>query len=363
MIKIKEYFLKNWKLFVSLFILSTLSLLMLASLSMNKTDNLDAFYRQFIFLIISCVFLWFFAKLDYNFLKNHSSFSLIFYLVWLIMLGLLLIVGQTTRGITGWFKLGFFSVQPVEFMKIALIVLLSKILYDKKSEIWNLINIIKTGIFVGIPCILALLQPDLGSVIIMFLIWLMILIVCDLRLRHLILILLIIFSIGFVGFKYVLHDYQRNRLISFINPNLDPTGLNYNQRQSVIAIGSGRLWGKGLGWGTQTQLQFLPESKTDFIFASISEELGLIGVSILLLGFLLMYSYFWDVITFTKNNFSKLIIVGLWVKIFVEMVINIGVNIGFLPVIGIALPFVSLGGSHLIVDFIMLGIVLNINNR
>lgn len=360
---IKEYFLKNWKLFVGLFMLSILSLLMLASLSMNKTDNLDAFYRQLVFLIISCIFLWFFAKLDYNFLKNHSSFSLIFYLVWLIMLLVLLVMGQTTRGITGWFKFGFFSVQPVEFMKIALIVLLSKILFDKKAEIWNIINIIKTGVFVGLPCILALLQPDLGSVIIMFLIWLMMLVFCDLRMKHLILILLIIFTIGFVGFKYVLRDYQRNRLISFINPNLDPTGLNYNQRQSVIAIGSGRFWGKGLGWGTQTQLQFLPESKTDFIFASIAEELGMVGVSIVLISFFLIFSYFWDVISFTKSNFSKLIIVGMWVKIFVEMVINIGVNVGFLPVIGIALPFVSLGGSHLMADFIILGIIVNINNH
>ncbi len=359
----KEYILKNWKLFVSLAILSTLSLLMLASLSMNKVDNLDAFYRQAVFLIISFGFLWFFSKIDFNFLKNHSSFSLIFYLTWLIMLGLLLVVGQTTRGITGWFRFGFFSVQPVEFMKIALIVLLAKILYDKKSEIWNLINIIKTGIFVGIPCVLALLQPDLGSVIIMFFIWLVMLIVCDLRVKHLILIMLIIFSVGFVGFKYVLRDYQRNRLISFVNPNLDPTGLNYNQRQSVIAVGSGRFWGKGLGWGTQTQLQFLPEAKTDFIFASIAEELGMVGISILLIGFLLMYSYFFDVITFAKSNFSKLIVVGLWVKIFVEMLVNIGVNVGLLPVIGIALPFVSLGGSHLMVDFIVLGIILNINNR
>ncbi len=359
----KEYFLKNWKLFISLIILSTLSLLMLSSLSMNKTDNLNAFYRQLIFLIISCGFLWFFSKIDYNFLKNHTSFSLIFYLMWLFLMTLLLVMGKTTRGITGWFKLGFFSIQPVEFMKIALIVLLSKLLYEKKPEIWNFLNILKSGIIMGLPAILALLQPDLGSVIIMFFIWIVLLVVCGMRTKHLILILLIISATGFVGFKYVLRDYQKNRLISFINPNLDPTGLNYNQRQSIIAVGSGRFWGKGLGWGTQTQLQFLPESKTDFIFASISEELGFVGVLILLLAFLLMFSYFWDVISFAKNNFSKLIVVGFWVKIFVEMLINIGMNIGLLPVIGIALPFVSGGGSHLMVDFIMLGMILNINNR
>jgi len=360
---LKEYFLKNWKLFTSLLILCSLSLLMLASLSMNKTDNLDAFYRQLIFLLISFVFLWFFAKLDYNFLKNHTSFSLIFYVVWLVLLALLLVIGKTTRGISGWFKFGFISIQPVEFMKIALILLLSKFLYEKRAEMWNFINVIKTGIFVGLPCVLALLQPDLGSVIIMFLIWLMLLIFCDLKFKHLALILIIIFSVSFIGFKYVLRDYQRNRLISFINPNLDPTGLNYNQRQSVIAIGSGRFWGKGLGWGTQTQLQFLPESKTDFIFASTAEELGMVGIIILLIGFLLMFSYFWDVIMLASNNFSKLVVLGMWVKIFVEMIINIGVNVGFLPVIGIALPFVSLGGSHLMADFIVLGIILNINNR
>jgi rod shape determining protein RodA len=359
----KEYLLKNWKLFISLLILSTLSLLMLSSLSMNKTDNLSSFYRQLVFLIISCGFLWLFSKIDYNFLKNHTSFSLLFYLIWLIALVLLLVMGQTTRGITGWFKLGFFSVQPVEFMKIALIILLSKLLYEKKPEIWNFLNILKSGIIVGIPAVLALLQPDLGSVVIMFLIWIVLLVVCGMRKIHLVLIIFLVCLSGFIGFKYVMKDYQKDRLISFRNPNLDPTGLNYNQRQSIIAVGSGRLWGKGLGWGTQTQLQFLPESKTDFIFASISEELGFIGVSILLLAFLMMFSYFWDVISFSKNNFSKFIIVGFWVKIFVEMVINIGMNVGLLPVIGIALPFVSAGGSHLMVDFIMLGMILNINNR
>lgn len=360
---IKNYLLKNWKLFTSLFILSSLSLLMLASLSMNKYENLNSFYRQLMFLIVSFIFLWIFSKIDFNIFKNHSSFSLIFYLGCLVMLGALLIIGQTTRGITGWFNFGFFSVQPVEFMKISLIILLAKILYGKKAEMWNLVNIIKTGVFVGLPCVLALLQPDLGSVIIMFFIWLIMLILCDLRARHLLVILLIIFSIGFVGFKCILHDYQRNRLISFVNPDLDPSGLNYNQRQSIVAVGSGKLLGKGLGWGTQTQLQFLPEAKTDFIFASIAEELGLVGVSVLLLGFLLMFSYFWDVIKLANNNFSKLIVIGLWIKIFVEMVINIGANVGLLPVIGIALPFVSLGGSHLMVDFIMLGVILNINNR
>jgi len=359
----KEYFLKNWKLFSSLIVLSILSLLMLSSLSMNKIDNLSTFYRQLVFLIISCGFLWLFAKIDYNFLKNHTSFSLLFYLMWLVALGLLLVIGKTTRGITGWFKLGFFSVQPVEFMKIALIILLAKLLYEKKPEIWNFLNILKSGIIMIIPAVLALLQPDLGSVVIMFFIWIVLLMVCGMKKGHLVLVILLVCLSGFIGFKYIMRDYQRDRLISFTNPDLDPTGLNYNQRQSIIAVGSGRFWGKGLGWGTQTQLQFLPEAKTDFVFASISEELGFVGVSILLLAFLMMFSYFWDVISFSKNNFSKLLVIGFWVKIFIEMLINIGMNVGLLPVIGIALPFVSAGGSHLMVDFIMLGMILNINNR
>lgn len=338
------------------------SLLILASLSMNPTDGLNVFFRQIVFFIIAIGFAFIFAKFDYNLLKNHSSFVIINYLVWNFSLILLLFFGTATRGISGWFNFGFFSVQPVEFMKLALILILVKFLHKRNLEIWNLKNIIITGIFLGIPSVLALLQPDFGPVVIMFFVWLVLLLVCGLRMKHLILMLLAVILVVIIGFNFILYDYQKERLVSFLNPNLDPMGLNYNQRQSMVAVGSGRFWGKGLGWGTQTQLQYLPESKTDFIFASIAEELGFLGIIVILSAFLLMLSYFWDALMIAKNNFSKLIIIGFGVKIFIEMAINIAANIGLLPVVGIALPFVSLGGSHLIVDFIMVGMILNIVN-
>ncbi len=356
------YLVKNWKIFVSVFLLTTLSLLILASLSMNPVDNLDAFYRQLVFFVIATVFLIFFAKFDYNLLKNHSFFILGNYFLWNFSLILLLVLSPVTRGTNRWFDLGFFSLQPVEFVKLALILVLVKFLYRRNLEIWNLKNIIISGIFLGIPSVLVLLQPDLGPVVAMFLIWLILLLVCGLRFKHLLIMIVSVSLVAIVGFNFILHDYQKNRLISFLNPNLDPMGLNYNQLQSMITIGSGRFWGKGLGWGTQTQLQYLPETKTDFIFAAISEELGFLGGTIILGSFLLMFSYFADALTIAKNNFSKLIIIGFGVKIFLETVINIGVNVGFLPVVGTALPFISAGGSHLIVDFIMVGIILNIVN-
>ncbi len=356
------YLIKNWKIFVSVFLLTSFSLLILASLSMNPTDNLNVFYRQLAFFVVSFVFMILFSKLDYNLFKNHSFFALSNYLLWNFALLTLLVVGSATRGITGWFNFGFFSIQPIEFMKLALILVLVKFLHRRNLEIWNLKNIIVSGIFLGIPSLFALLQPDFGPVVIMFCVWLTLLLVCGLRPKHLFLMLAGLLIVGTVGFNFVLHKYQRDRLISFLNPNLDPSGLNYNQRQSMVAVGSGQFWGKGLGWGTQTQLQYLPETKTDFIFASIAEELGFLGVSVVLGSFLLMFSYFWDALLVSKNNFSKLLIIGFGIKIFVEMTINIGANIGLLPVVGVALPFVSLGGSHLIVDFIMIGMLLNIVN-
>ncbi len=358
---IKKLFKIDFALFLPILILLSLGLLILGSLSVSGNQTFGPFWRQLVFISIAFIFYILFSNIDYQFFRNYSFIHVIIYLTGIGSLVLLLIMGQVTRGITGWFNFGFFSVQPVEFMKFAIVLILAKYLATRNTDIAHFQHILISSVYAIIPCLLALLQPDLGSVIIIFAIWLVLLLVSGLRMKHFLVILLCILLVGGLGWKYVLRDYQKERIVSFLNPLNDPRGSNYNLRQAIIAVGSGKFFGKGIGWGTQTQLQFLPESKTDFIFASLGEETGFIGITILFSALVLLFKRLYEYAVLANNNFSRLFIIGFMVKLAIETLINIGVNIGVLPVVGIALPFLTLGGSHLVADFIMLGIISNMH--
>jgi len=351
----KKIFKIDFALFLPIIVLLSLGLLILSSLSFAS------FWKQISFIIMSFIAFIIFSNIDYQLFRNYSFVSVITYLFGISSLFILLVMGKITRGITGWFDFGFFSIQPVEFMKFALILILAKYLATRNMHIAHLSHILISSVYVVIPCVLALLQPDLGSVLIFFAIWLVLLLVSGLQPKHLLLILFCLFLAGGIGWKFVLRDYQKERITAFLNPLNDPRGSNYNLRQSIIAVGSGKFFGKGIGWGTQTQLQFLPESKTDFVFASLGEETGFIGITILFGAFVLLFKRLYEYVLNSNNNFSKLFIIGFIIKLSVETIINIGVNIGVLPVVGIALPFLTLGGSHLVADFIMLGIISNMH--
>lgn len=350
---INKFFKIDFYLFLPIIVLLSLGLLILASLG--------SFWRQITFIIIAFIFYIIFANIDYQIFRNYSFISVIIYLIGVLSLILVLIFGPITHGITGWFNFGFFSIQPVEFMKFALILILSKFLATRNTDIIHYKNIIVSFIYVFLPCVLVLLQPDLGSLIIMLGIWLGLLLVSGLKFKYFLIILLCFLIVGGLGWKFILKDYQKNRIISFLNPLNDPRGNNYNLKQAIIAIGSGKLFGKGAGWGTQTQLKFLPEAKTDFIFASLAEETGFLGISILFICLFLLFKRLYEYTKQANNNFAQLFIIGFMIKLAIEVIINIGVNIGLLPVVGIALPFLTLGGSHLVADFIMLGIIANIH--
>ncbi len=184
--------------------------------------------------------------------------------------------------------------------------------------------------------------------------------ISGMRWRHFCILIILILCIALLGWQFLLKPYQKERIISFLNPTADPHGSSYNLKQSIIAIGSGKIWGKGLGWGTQTQLQFLPEAKTDFVFAAWAEETGFVGITFLFCAFFAILKRLYEYALVAPNNFARLFSFGFLIKLTAEIILNIGVNVGFLPVVGIALPFMSLGGSHLIADFIMLGIASNI---
>ncbi len=348
-------FKKDFLLSVSLGIIIVLGLLILFSLSYSDSVKFLSFKRQLIFLLSGFGLFFIVSNIDWRIFTK--PFILFLYFFTLALLILVLVFGSRIKGSAGWFNLGFFHFQPSELGKLILILILAKFLASKHLELWQFSNLFKTAIFAFLPIGLLMLQPDLGGALILFLIWFFMILIAGIRFNQAV-FLISLFLISFILlWNFALKDYQRARIINFLNPSYDPLGIGYNREQALIAIGSGKLFGKGLGWGTQTHLRFLPLAKTDFIFSALAEELGFIGAG-LLLGSFLVFIYrlvYWANVF--EDNFLKLFTIGFAFKILVETLINIGMNCGVLPIIGIALPFVSLGGSHLLIDFIGLGII------
>lgn len=348
-------FKKDYLLFVSLSLIICLGLLILLSLSYNENPRFSSFKKQLIFFALSFGIFFFLSNLDWRIFSKH--FVIFLYFLTLILLALVLVVGSRIKGSAGWFNFGIFHFQPSELAKIILILILAKFLASKHKELWQIRNLFNTAVFVSLPVFLLILQPDLGGALVLLSLWFFMILIAGIRLNQVILLISLFLVFSIFLWNFALKDYQRNRIINFLNPSIDPLGIGYNREQALIAIGSGRIFGKGLGWGTQTHLRFLPLAKTDFIFAALAEELGLVGVILLLSSFLVfIYRLVYWANVF-EDNFSKLFTIGFAFKILIESFINIGMNVGLLPIIGIALPFVSLGGSHLLVDFFALGII------
>jgi len=315
------------------------------------------FERQSIFLGISLIAFFILSFTDFRFLKRTGVIVGI-YSFFTVLLIALFITGHIAKGAQSWFSFGEFSFQPADFMKLVLIIVLAKYFSRRHVEIAHFKHIFISGIYMAIPFILVLLQPDFGSAMIIFLIWFGMALVSGISKKHLIAVFLVgvtIFSgLWFFGFK----DYQKARIVNFIHPLVDVQGSGYNAYQSTIAVGSGELLGKGIGYGTQSRLKFLPEYETDFIFAAFAEEWGFIGALLLLVLFGLLI---WRVLANAyvgATNFEMLFGMGVAIFFMSHIIINVGMNIGILPVTGITLPFMSYGGSHLLVEFIALGILM-----
>ncbi len=343
-------------LFLSLFILITLGLLVLWSISFQDQPSFLSVKKQLIFLGISIGFFIVFSLLDWR-IFNNSSLILFLYCLSLGLLVLVLFFGDKSSGSAGWFNFGFFSFQPVEVAKIALLLVLAKYLSSRHLEIWQWQHLLVSGFFALIPFCLTAIQPDLGGALSFFIIWLGLVLISGIRIKQIILLLIVFSLVGGLAWGFLLEPYQRSRILSFLNPEEDLLGAGYNREQALIAIGSGGIFGKGLGWGSQTHLRFLPLSKTDFIFASLAESLGLIGVSILLICFIVVFQRLIVWANIFSYNFCKLFTVGFTIKLLFGVFVNLGMNLGLLPIIGIALPFISMGGSHLLAEFIGLGII------
>lgn len=343
----------DWILF-----LSTLPLLGAGLVTMSSfTGDGTFFYKQLIWIGISLAIFFMLSFIDFRFLRKTWVSVTLFGLSCSLLI-FLFIIGKVVKGAISWFNLGVFSFQPSDLIKLFLIIILAKYFSRRHIEIANIRHIIISGLYAFAIFILVLIQPDFGSAIIIFLIWLGMVLVSGISKKHLIgmvCIGLIVFAgLWNFGFK----EYQKNRIKNFIHPFADIHGTGYNAYQSKIAVGSGQIFGKGVGYGTQSRLKFLPEYQTDFIFAAFAEEWGFVGV---LITFSLFAVLVWRIILSTMHgatNFEILFGVGIAILIIVHFVINIGMNIQLLPVTGTTLPFLSYGGTHLLTEYAGLGILM-----
>lgn len=315
------------------------------------------FQRQTIWLIISTLVFFVASAVDWGFLKSTRIIVTLF-IMSVGLLSLLFILGSVFKGAQSWFSFGAFSFQPADPIKLVVILLLAKYFSRRHIEIANIRHILVSGIYVFVIFLLVFLQPDFGSAIIIFLLWLGMVLVSGISKKHLLAVFLTAIVVFCGLWFFVFQPYQKSRIVNFIHPLTDVRGSGYNAYQSTIAVGSGQMFGKGIGYGTQSKLQFLPEYQTDFMFAAFAEEWGFVGVMLL---FILYGVIFWRMlkISFRGNgNFEILFGVGLTILFIVHMTIHVGMNIGLLPVTGNTLPFMSYGGSHLLTEFLGLGILM-----
>ncbi len=346
----------DWLLSVAIFFLVSLSLAILYGISIN-TANTGLFVKQLIVVAIGFAAFFIISNLNYRLWMMYSK---AFYAVGVLGLLFVLVFGVTIRGTTGWVSFAGFSFQPVEFAKIALIIMLAKYFSDHGRQFFLWRHILASGAMTAVYVALVLKQPDFGSAIVLLGTWFLMLMVVGVPRKHLIILVSTFLVVAVGAWFFVLKDYQKDRIMTFVNPQADILGVGYNVRQSVIAVGSGQIIGRGFGLGSQSQLKFLPEPETDFVFAVLAEEFGLIGVLILFAGFgALLYRLF-RIAHKTGDNFAAFFCLGLAALMTVQTFINIGMNIGIAPVTGIPLPFISSGGSSLLGFFVAFGIVSSI---
>ncbi|MDZ7611843.1 MAG: rod shape-determining protein RodA [Candidatus Moranbacteria bacterium] len=355
-------FLKiDWILFFAVAFLTASGLLAIYSLSISSSEEgANNFQKQLIYLSVGLVFFLFFYLVDHRVWKNYSKF---FYISGLALLALVLVFGITVRGTSGWFDLGVANFQPVELVKIFLIIYLADYLSRKRNKKLGFKELGFSFFIMLLPVVLVLRQPDFGSASILVVIWLFMVFFAGAN-KKLVISLIAVGLIGFIaGWNIFLQDYQKDRIHAFLNPQNDPLGSGYNVIQSMVAIGSGGLTGKGIGYGSQSQLNFLPEKHTDFVFAAIAEESGFLGTSLVLFFFWVLLFKMNKIALNSKDYFGKLLVMGIFGMLFFQIVINVGMNLGIIPVAGISLPFLSYGGSFLIVTFIALGLVMSVYKR
>ncbi len=343
----------DWVLFFASFLITCAGLVTMNSF----TGDSYFFEKQIIWISISPLLFFSLSLIDFRFLRR-TQVVVSLYIGAVALLLLVLLFGSVVKGAQSWFDFGGFSFQPSDPAKIVLILLLAKYFTRRHVEIAHIRHIFISGLYTLVIFLLVFFQPDFGSAIIIFLVWFGMVLVSGISKKHLLFVILALSLSFFILWNYVFAPYQKERILTFIHPLTDIRGAGYNAYQSTIAVGSGELLGKGIGYGTQSKLQFLPEYETDFIFAAFAEEWGFIGVIIL---FSLFGVVIWRIVSVSlrgASNFETLFGLGVAILFTSHFIINVGMNVGLLPVTGTTIPFMSYGGSHLMTEYTALGILM-----
>jgi rod shape determining protein RodA len=357
----------NLKILIPALLISAMGIVTIYSSTYMKEGEFwqSLYQRQVLWVILGLAAYVIFSKINYRRIWDWT------YLIYgLVILLLILVVGSgiARLGAQRWLRISWFNLQPSEVAKLAVLIFMARYCskksaddVDLKAHRYGILKgLIVPFLFVAIPAGLIMDQPDLGSGAIVFFIFFAMLYLGNVRFKYLALVIGILIAIMPVAWHF-LHDYQRNRIEVFLNPNIDPLGAGYTIIQSKIAIGSGGLLGKGWLSGTQSQLFFLPESHTDFIFATFTEQWGFLGGSILLILYYLLIRQGFNIAARTGDHYGRLLSLGISLMLGIQICLNISMNMGLAPVVGIPLPLMSYGGSSVIITYICLGMMANVN--
>jgi len=355
--KIIERLHVDWFLFAPAFLASLAGLV-----TMNSFSGENYFFlRQSIWLLVVVIIFFVATTIDWRFLRQTRVLVAIFF-VTLFVLGLLSVIGYTAKGAERWLRFGPIAFQPFDLARIAIVLILAKYFSRRHVEIRNIRHILVSGFYTLLIFVPLFLQPNFSGAVVVASIWLGMVLISGISKKHL-LAVAVMGTLAFVVlWAFLLAPYQKTRVISFIHPLADVRGAGYNAYQSTIAVGSGQIFGKGIGQGSQSKLQYLPEYETDFIFAAFTEEWGFIGALILLALFVMLLFRIVSNAERAATNFETLFGLGIAILFAIHLVIHVGMNMGMLPVTGLTLPFMSYGGSHLLVEWLTLGI-LSSNTR
>lgn len=350
----------DWILFLSVLTLCALGLLAIWSVDLAQDPGRFLNFKKAIAFAAG----GFLAAIGLSYVDYRALRALTrpLYILGFLVLAGVLVFGIKIRGTQGWFGVGSLTLQPVEFAKLILILVLAKYL-DWRAHVVDLKVVFNLILLAGLYIMLTLLQPDFGSALVLLSIAAGMLLFTSIPRRYVLGGAIASTVIAFFAWSFLLRDFQKERLTSFINPEADPFGRGYNIRQSVIAVGAGGMLGRGLGQGSQSQLRFLPEAQTDFVFAVLAEQLGLLVVLIIVGAYALVGWRLWIIMRKHSDGFAIFTVAGFFVLLAVQVISNIGMNLGLLPIVGLPLPFVSLGGSAMLANFLMLGVVQSIKVR
>lgn len=347
----------DWVMLLAMLVLLVVGLAMVWSVALSRDPvDIRSVAKQLVAAGIGLALFLVLAAANYRLLR---SYALPITVGGALLLVAVLIFGKTIRGTTGWFDIGGWSFQPVEVAKFALVIFLAKYFADHPRARFGLREFIISSLVAGGFVGLVLLEPDLGSALVLLATWIGLLGLARIRKRYVVGLVLAMVALASLSW-FFLAPYQQDRILTFLDPGRDPLGRGYNVNQAMIAVGAGGLMGRGLGFGSQSQLRFLPESQTDFIFAVIAEELGFVGV-VVILGFIaVLIMRMLTIARSAPDDFTVFLVLGTLLIITVQVVMNVGMNLGLLPVAGIGLPLLSYGGSSLIVFLAMLGVIQSI---